>query len=48
MSLWHVDYFQLKKNQGPKGSGRNTDLAPNFDLAPCHLKNLNKGPITGI
>lgn len=38
MTLWHVDYFKLKKkkNQDPKDSGGNADLTPN-----C-LKNVGR------
>ena len=39
MSLWHVDYFKLKKNQDPKDSKK---LQPFFN----NLKNLDREPVS--
>ena len=38
--LWHVDYFELKTNQGPKDSGRTSELPP------YHLKEFKIGGLS--
>ena len=43
--FWHTDYASWKKNQRPKGPGRNFDITP-----PRHataLKSLDRGPAPG-